>query len=795
MNKITDDNLKLFLEGNCDFAYEFLGCHKDKKDGKNGYSFRVWAPNALKVFLVGEFTEWADNKIEMTKNFAGIWECFTSLPSEYQSYKYLIEKPNGDTAYKSDPYAYHTEVRPGTASKVYDIEGYKWNDKEYLKAQKKKNFLNEPINIYEVHLGSWKRNEDGSFLSFDVLSKELVSYVKKMGYTHIELMPISEYPFDPSWGYQVTGYYAVTPRYGTPKEFMAFVDECHKQGIGIILDWVGAHFPKDENGLYEFDGTCCYEYLSPLKNEHPDWNTRIFDYGKGEVMSFLISNAVFWIEKYHIDGIRVDAVASMLYLDYGRQDGAWERNKYGDNINLEAVEFLKRLNSAIFAKNKAALTIAEESTAFPMVTKPGYDGGLGFNFKWNMGWMNDMIRYMSLDPLFRKNNHNNLTFSLTYAFSENFVLPLSHDEVVHGKCSMINKMPGEYEQKFANLRAFYAYMMAHPGKKLMFMGNEFAQFIEWDFAKELDWFILEYDLHKKMQAFVKDLNNFYLENASLWQNDADWMGFSWIACDDYEQSVVSFRRIDKKGNEIIAVCNFCPVERKNYRIGVPKKGAYKQVFSTDSKKYGGNSVRLKTVKSEKVAMHGFDNSINITLAPMSVVYYKMEKSAPNKKEIKAEVKTAVNTEADTVVKAQAKAEAKPEVKIELKPEVNAEVKPSVKKAEADVKKEVKKETIKKEVKAEKKADVKEKTEIKKSAENKTSKETVKKTEIKKPSEKSSNETAKEVLKTGKLKKEENGKAVKKENKVVSEKNLTDKDKSEIKKAEKTPTRKKANKKK
>ena len=645
LNKITDEKLQLFLEGNCDFAYDFLGCHKEKKDGKNGYIFRVWAPNAQNVYLVGEFTNWAENKIKMEKNYAGIWECFTDLPNEFDSYKYFIEKPNGDTVYKSDPYAYHTELRPGTASKVYDIEGYKWKDSDYLKKAKKKNFLEEPLNIYEVHLGSWKRKEDGSFLTFSELSDELVGYVKKMGYTHIELMPVSEYPFDPSWGYQVTGYYAVTPRYGTPKDFMAFVDKCHKEGIGVILDWVGAHFPKDENGLYEFDGTACYEYQSSLKNEHPDWNTRIFDYGKGEVMSFLVSNAVFWIDKYHIDGIRVDAVASMLYLDYGRQNGAWEANKYGGNINLEAVEFLKRLNKGIFEKNKAALTIAEESTAFPMVTKPGYDGGLGFNFKWNMGWMNDTIRYMSLDPLFRKNNHDTLTFSMTYAFSENFVLPLSHDEVVHGKCSMINKMPGEYENKFNNLRAYYAYMMAHPGKKLMFMGNEFAQFIEWDFSKGLDWFILEYDLHKKMQTFVKDLNKFYLDNPSLWQNDADWQGFSWIACDDYEQSIVSFRRIDKKGNEVIAVCNFCPVERKNYRIGVPKKASYKPVLSTDAKKYGGYGTRLKTVKSEKEAMHGFENSISLTIAPMSVTFYKIEKDDVKKvnkkqdakKDLKAEV--------------------------------------------------------------------------------------------------------------------------------------------------------------
>ena len=665
VNKITGDNLNLFSSGNCDFAYEFLGCHKEIKDKKEGYVFRVWAPNANSVSIAGEFTNWGENPIKMQKIGHGIWEGFSQSAKQYDSYKYLIEKPNGDTVYKSDPYGFHTEVRPGTASKVYDLDGYVWKDESYRKSVSQKNILKEPVNIYEVHLGSWKRRSDGSFLSFAELSKQLVSYVKKMGYTHIELMPVSEYPFDPSWGYQVTGYYAVTPRYGTPKDFMAFVDECHKEGIGVILDWVGAHFPKDENGLYEFDGTRCYEYQSDLKNEHPDWNTRIFDYGKGEVVSFLISNAVFWVDKFHIDGIRVDAVASMLYLDYGRRGGAWQPNIHGENINLEAVEFLKNLNSAIFKKNKSVLTIAEESTAFPMVTKPGYDGGLGFNFKWNMGWMNDMLRYMSLDPLFRKNNHNNLTFSLTYAFSENFVLPLSHDEVVHGKCSMISKMPGEYEDKFNNLRAFYGYMMAHPGKKLMFMGDEFAQFIEWDFAKELDWFILDYDLHKKMQTYVKDLNKFYLDNPPLWQNDTDWSGFSWIACDDYEKSIVSFRRIDSEGNELIVVCNFCPVERTNYRIGVPFDGKYTQVFSSDSKKYGGETVRLKSYKSEKEPMHGFENSIVLTIAPMSVTFYKVEKKVEKKGKKERHPSKKAELKAETVknIKKSKKGEI-PEIKAE-----------------------------------------------------------------------------------------------------------------------------------
>ena len=734
-DKITSDNLKLFSSGNCDFAYEFLGCHKEIKDKKEGYVFRVWAPNANSVSIAGEFTGWGENPVKMEKIGYGIWEGFSDSAKQYDSYKYLIEKPNGDTVYKSDPYGYHTEVRPGTASKVYDLEGYNWKDESYRKEAAKKNILEEPVNIYEVHLGSWKRHADGSFLTFDELSKELVPYVKKMGYTHIELMPVSEYPFDPSWGYQVTGYYAVTPRYGTPKDFMAFVDKCHAEGIGVILDWVGAHFPKDENGLYEFDGTRCYEYQSDLKNEHPDWNTRIFDYGKGEVVSFLMSNAVFWVDKFHVDGIRVDAVASMLYLDYGRRDGAWQPNIHGENINLEAVEFLKKLNSAVFKKNKNALTVAEESTAFPMVTKPGYDGGLGFNFKWNMGWMNDMLRYMSLDPLFRKNNHNNLTFSLTYAFSENFILPLSHDEVVHGKCSMINKMPGEYEDKFSNLRAFYAYMIAHPGKKLMFMGDEFAQFIEWDFAKELDWFILDYDLHKKMQNYVKDLNKFYLDNAPLWENDTDWSGFSWIACDDYEKSIVSFRRIDKNGNELVVVCNFCPVERTNYRIGVPYEGKYTQVFSSDARKYGGETARLKSYKSESEPMHGFENSIVLTIAPMSVTFYKIEKKVhkPKKeKTVKEKVikekpskKSELKAETEKSVK-KAKAEIKAEIKKEEKTEVKAEVKTAktaekaVKEVKTEIKAEIKPEP-KTETKAEVKAEAKKTVKAKKTAKTKKKK--------------------------------------------------------------------------
>jgi len=610
-----------FSSGNCTNAYEFMGCHKAKK----GYTFRVWAPNAKSVRVVGDFNNWDTSSPIMERTNSGIWEITVNDAKIYDNYKYYIETADGRFIHKSDPYAFHACTRPENASKIYNIDEYNWTDSIYLEKRGQKSVFESPVNIYEVHLGSWKKYKDGNYFNYKDLANELAPYAKKMGYTHIEIMPVSEYPYDPSWGYQVTGYYAPTSRYGTPEDFAAFVDICHSHGLGVILDWVGAHFPKDENGLYEFDGTCLYEYSDPLKNEHPDWNTRIFDYGRNEVMSFLISNVIFWQEKYHIDGIRVDAVASMLYLDYGKQDGNWRPNVFGGNYNLEAIDFLKKLNTESFGYNPSVLMIAEESTAFPMITKPVYDGGLGFNFKWNMGWMNDMLGYMSSDPLFRKGRHDNVTFSLTYAFSENFILPLSHDEVVHGKCSMIGKMPGEYDDKFANLRAFYGYMMAHPGKKLTFMGNEFAQFIEWNYAEELDWLLLKYDAHKKMHKFVRDLNLFYLENKAFWENDSDWNGFKWICPDDNEQSVVSFRRIDKEGNEIIAVCNFCPVTRKKYRIGVPEEGTYKCVFSSDKKIYGGSGERLMPVKSKNIPMHHMEQSVELTIPALSVSYYKIVK--------------------------------------------------------------------------------------------------------------------------------------------------------------------------
>ena len=616
--------LYLFHQGTNYKAYEYLGAHPCRKDEEDGYVFRVWAPNAVSVSVVGDFNDWDPDANPMTLlEDHAVWECMIFGLKQYDLYKFCVKTKDGRALMKADPYAFHAETPPETASKLYDIEGYEWDDGAGFASRQGFNPYRSPVNIYEMHLGSWRRYPDGNTYDYRRTADELVEYLGDMGYNFVELMPVMEHPYDGSWGYQVTSYFAPTSRYGTPHDFMYFVDRCHQAGIGVIMDWVPAHFPKDAHGLYEFDGQPLYEYQDVHKREHAHWGTRIFDFGRNEVVSFLASSAMFWVEKYHIDGIRVDAVASMLYLDYGREDWEWLPNVNGGRENLEAVAFLQKMNTAVLTEHPSALMIAEESTAWPMVTKPAYVGGLGFNFKWNMGWMNDMIAYTSLDPIFRSYNHDKLTFSLFYAFSENFILPISHDEVVHGKCSLINKMPGDYAIKFSGMRTFLAYMMTHPGKKLLFMGCEFAQFIEWNYKQQLDWMLLDYDSHRQMQQFVRDLNHFYLAHACLWQVEDSWDGFNWLAHDDHARNIIVFRRIDDNGDDLVVVCNFAPVTREDYRIGVPDATSYDEVFNTDDVKYGGSGVVNRgAIRVKNQPDHDMKQSITITVPPLAAVFLK-----------------------------------------------------------------------------------------------------------------------------------------------------------------------------
>ena len=654
----------LFNSGDNFKSYEMLGSHKVKIDGVDGWRFAVWAPKAVSVRVVGDFNDWNgyDKMLERIET-SGVWYGFFTDIEEGMLYKYAIEAEDGETYYKADPYAVKSELSPGTASVTKDISNnYKWGDKAWISARGKNSTLTEPMNIYEIHIGSWKIHDDGSFYTYRELADELVPYVKKMGYTHIELMPITEYPFDGSWGYQVTGFFSATTRYGESEDLKYLIDKCHKNHIGIIMDWVPAHFPRDAHGLRMFDGTPVYEYADPRLGEHKDWGTMVFDYSKSEVISFLISSAYFWAEQYHIDGIRVDAVSSMLYRDYSRNDGEWVPNEYGGNGNLEAVDFLKKLNKIMGTEFPNFMMVAEESTAWPLVTAPPENDGLGFNYKWNMGWMNDTLRYMGMDPYFRKDNHSLLTFMMMYAYSENYILPLSHDEVVHGKGSMLNKMFGEYDEKFAAYRTLLGYYMTMPGKKMLFMGGEFGQMLEWRYDDQLEWNVLEIDKHKRLHQYVKDLNHFYMENKALWELDTSWDGFRWVNEADSENSVLSYiRRGRHAADNVVVVANFTPVERPIYKIGVPLAGEYEVVFHSSAVKYGGNKrITKKVYKTKNMQFSDMMYTIEVAIDGNSVMFLKKkpaDKAAASKKKTtasKTDKKTTDKTESATAKKAAVK---------------------------------------------------------------------------------------------------------------------------------------------
>jgi 1,4-alpha-glucan branching enzyme len=621
---ITDVDLYLYGQGTHYEIYKKLGAHITEKEGVKGVNFAVWAPNATRVSVIGDFNHW-DGRIHQMKGLgsSGIYELFIPSLVAGEKYKFEIKTKEGDLLEKSDPYGNYSELRPKTASIITNLDSYSWCDDRWLANRTETDILNSPVSIYEVHLGSWKKKQDKDFVNYKEIAHELVDYVKYMGYTHIELLPISEHPYDGSWGYQVVGYYSTTSRFGTPEDFMYFVDYCHKNSIGVILDWVPAHFPKDKHGLIKFDGTSLYEHDDPRKGEHPHWGTMIFNYGRNEVNNFLIANALFWLNEFHIDGLRVDAVASMLYLDYGKEDGEWIPNCDGGRENFEAVEFLKHLNSIVYEKYPGIMMIAEESTSWTGVSRPTFTGGLGFGLKWNMGWMNDFLRYMQKDPIHRKFHHNDLTFSMVYAYTENFILVLSHDEVVHGKGSMIGKMPGDYWQKFANLRAAYGFMYGHPGKKLQFMGNEFAQFNEWSEENSLHWHLLEYDCHKQMQDYIRDLNKLYQTEIAFWYDDFTSNGFEWINCSDNEESIITFIRRGKNIEDtLVFICNFTPIPRTMHRVGVPYKGKYVEILNSDDNKYGGSGVINNSISSKAIQWDGKNHAIDIKVPPLGVSILK-----------------------------------------------------------------------------------------------------------------------------------------------------------------------------
>ncbi len=625
---LKTSQLNKYLEGKAYRSYEFMGAVPMEYCGEKGFSFTVWAPGAKKVSVVGDFNGWNQDSHPMhPQENTGMWHAFIKGAEHGQCYKYCITTALGEEMLKIDPYARFTELPPKTASRLYDTSDFLWTDKKWMDKRKKTEPYSKPMLIYEMHLGSWRTREDGTYLNYREMADELTEYLLEMNYTHVELMPVSEHPFDGSWGYQVTGYFAPTSRYGEPKDFMYFVNKCHEKGISVIMDWVPAHFPKDSYALARYDGTPLYEYPDPRKGEYKEWGTYAFDFGKGGVVSFLLSSAFYWLDVFHIDGIRVDAVSSMLYLDFGRDD--FVCNIYGGRENLEAIEFLRKLNTKVFEKHPNVIMAAEESSSWDGITRPVNHGGLGFNYKWNMGWMNDSLRYMALDPCFRKNNHSLLTFSMMYAFKENYILPLSHDEVVHGKCSLIQKMSGLYGQKFDSLRTFYMYIMAHPGKKLLFMGGEIAQFIEWRYYEEIEWKLLEFEKHKSFRDFVKELNRFYKENKPFWEIEDSWAGFDWINADDSDRSVFSFiRRGKKKNDEIVVVCNFTPVKYEKYIIGVPRSGTYSVVFSSSG------DWKTVSVNAKKKAFLSMPYSIELDIEPMSGIYLRRTRNKILKGDIK-----------------------------------------------------------------------------------------------------------------------------------------------------------------